>query len=295
MNVNAYRKRTVVAVAAAVLLAGGATACDGGKKDGAAAAPSKSASGTPGASGAQKPVQAEPAAYLEQVKKGSEEITSLRYTMSGSVAGQPVSGDVAMRIKPEVGMSMKMASPEAEGGTVDLRLIGGVMYIGSDGKFLKLDLKSASPDAAAQLDALGKAGQSGENPADRANQLQGAKDLKVVGEETVDGQKTTHLSGTVSLDQMKAAAAAASPEAKERQDKSVKQLEAQGVRSLVVDMWVDGTNHTKQVRTQGQTAKGPMDVTIKFTEYNKPVDIAAPPADQVVDLAEMMKNGGAQG
>lgn len=294
MSVNAYRKKTVVAVAAAVLIAGGATACDGGKKDGAAA-PAKSAAAASGAPGAQKPVQVEPAAYLEQVKKGSEEITSFRYTMSGSVAGQPVSGDVAMRVKPEVGMSMKMASPEAEGGTVDLRLIGGVMYIGSEGKFLKLDLKSANPDAAAQLDALGKAGQSGENPADRANQLQGAKDLKMVGEETIDGQKTTHLSGTVSLDQMKAAAAAGSPEAKERQDKSVKQLEAQGVQSLVVDMWVDGTNHTKQVRTQGQTAKGPMDITIKFTDYNKPVEIAAPPADQVVDLAEMMKDGGAQG
>ncbi|WP_240801608.1 LppX_LprAFG lipoprotein [Streptomyces sp. A1136] len=292
---NTYRKKTVVAVAAAVLLAGGATACEGGKKDGAAA-PAKSATGASATPSAQKPAQAEPASFLEQVKKGSEDITSLRYTMSGTVAGQSLSGDVAMRLKPEVAMSMKMASPQAEGGTVDLRLIGNVMYMGSEGKYLKIDLKDANPGAAAQLDALGKAGQGGENPGDRANQLSGAKDLKSLGEETVDGQKTTHLTGTVSLEQMKAAAAAGSPEAKERQEKSVKQLEDQGVRSMVMDMWIDSANHTKQVRTQGQTAKGPMDVTIKFTEYNQPVEITAPPADHVVDLAEMTKDGGgAQG
>ncbi|MGW7102516.1 LppX_LprAFG lipoprotein [Streptomyces sp. NPDC054838] len=292
---NANQKKTLVAVAAAVLLAGGATACEGGKKDGAAA-PATSASSAAGVPGGQKPVQAEPAAaFLEQVKKGAEEITSLRYTMSGSVAGQQVSGDVAMRLKPEVAMSMKMASPAAEGGTVDLRLIGNVMYMGSEGKYLKFDLKSASPDAAAQLDALGKAGQSGENPGDRATQLRGAKDLKSLGEETIDGQKTTHLTGTLSLEQLKATAAAGSPEAKERQEKTVKQLQDQGVESMVMDMWIDAANHTKQVRTQARTAKGPMDVTIKFLDYNQPVEIAAPPADQVVDLAQMMKDGGAQG
>ena len=32
-----------------------------------------------------------------------------------------------------------------------------------------------------------------------------------------------------------------------------------------------------------------MDITIKFLDINKPVEIAAPPADQVTDLAEMMK------
>ncbi|MFF1558999.1 LppX_LprAFG lipoprotein [Streptomyces sp. NPDC058279] len=290
---NTYRKKTVVAVAAAVLLAGGATACEGGKKDGAAAP--KSAASPSAPPSAPKPAQGEPAAFLEQVKKGSEQITSLRYTMSGNVAGQSVAGDVAMRLKPEVAMSMKMASPEEDGGTVDLRLIGNVMYMGSEGKFLKLDLKSASPDAAAQLDALGKVGQTGENPGDQANQLSAAKDLKSLGEETIDGQKTTHLTGTVGLEQMKAAAAAGSPEAKDRQDKTVKQLQDQGVRSMVIDMWIDATNHTKQVRTQAQTAKGPMDVTIKFTDYNQPVEVTAPPADQVVDMADMMKDGGAQG
>lgn len=284
------KKKTAGAVLAAVLLVGGATACEDGKKDtGASAAPSKAAEKGPDKGAAQ----VTPAAYLEKVKKKSEEITSLRYTISGSVAGEQASGEVSMRLKPELGMAMSMASPEKPGEKVEIRLIDGAMFMGSEGKWLKFDLKALDPNAAKQLDALGEGYQSGENPGDRANELLGAKDLKTVGEETIDGQKTTHVSGSITLDQMKASLATATPEAKERQEKSIKQLEDEGVNTLTVDMWIDENDHAKQVRTRGDSAKGPMDITIKVVDYNKPVEIASPPADQVVDIAEMMKDGGA--
>ncbi|MEV8530355.1 LppX_LprAFG lipoprotein [Streptomyces sp. NPDC051211] len=280
MIVHRKKTRTAGAVLAAVLLAGGATACGetkaGGKADG-------------GGNGGTGVTEVAPAAYLEKVKKKSEEFTSVRYTMSGSAAGQAVSGEVSMRLKPTVGMAMKMAHPQKPGESVEIRLLDGVMYMGAESKWLKFDLKSADPNAAKQLEALSSAGSSAENPGDRAGELQTAKDLKKVGEETIDGQKTTHLSGTVSIDEVKAAMATATPEAKARQEKSLKQLEAQGIKSLTVDMWIDGNDRTKQVRTRGEGTQGPLDMTMKFTDYNQPVEITAPPADQVVDLAELSK------
>ncbi|MFF3015985.1 LppX_LprAFG lipoprotein [Streptomyces sp. NPDC057939] len=280
---SAYRKKTIGAALTAVLLVGGATACEDGKgekKDGAAApAASKPAPTTPAMA---------PAAFLEKTKKKSAEITSLRYTMSGTAAGNTISGEAAMRLKPEVAMSMTMASPETPGQDVGIRLLDGALYLGSEGKWMKFDLKTMAPEQAKKLDALGGSRQ-GENPGDKANDLSLSKDLKTVGEETIDGQKTTHLTGTIGLDQLKDPNAATTPEAKDRQEKNLKMLEAQGIKELTMDIWIDGSDQTKQFRTRGQGTEGPMDVTVKFHDVNKPVEITAPPADQVMDLAEMMK------
>ncbi|WP_329107721.1 LppX_LprAFG lipoprotein [Streptomyces sp. NBC_01439] len=125
--------------------------------------------------------------------------------------------------------------------------------------------------------------------------MSAAKDLKKVGEETIDGQKTTHLAGTLTLDELKAHSASSTPAAKERQEKNLKTLEEQGIKSLTMDIWIDEADQAKQVRTQGQGTSGSMDVTIKFKDINKPVEIAAPPADQVMDLGEMMKDSGGAG
>ncbi|MEU9252907.1 LppX_LprAFG lipoprotein [Streptomyces sp. NPDC048270] len=284
---NVYRKKTVGAVLAAVLLAGGATACEEGKKDAGAAA---STASTP-SKAAEKPAEVAPAAFLQKTKQKSQDITSLRYSMVGEAAGEKISGEVSMRLKPTTAMAMSMESPEKPGEKVDIRLIDGVMYMGSEGKYLKFDIKTLAPDQAKQLDSLGSA-QQGQNPADTADSLGTSKDLKKVGEETVDGQKTTHLSGTVTLDELRAASASSAPEAKERQEKNIKALEAEGIKSMTMDIWIDEADQAKQVRTRGTGNSGPMDVTIKFLDVNKPVEIAAPPADQVIDLAEMLKESG---
>lgn len=286
---SAYRRKTVGAALAAVLLVGGATACEDGKdakkdakKDtGAAAAPSQAA---------QTPVAVTPAAFLEKTRKKSEEITSLRYAMSGTAAGQSVSGEAAVRLKPTVAMSMTMASSETPGQNVEIRLLDGALYLGTESKWMKFDMKTLAPEEAKQLDALG--GQQGENPGDKASDLSAAQDLKTVGEETIDGQKTTHLTGTVTLDQLKAQSTASTPEAKARQEKNLKALQDQGIKDLTMDIWIDEADQTKQVRTRGQGTSGPMDVTIKFLDINKPVEVTAPPADQVVDLAGMMAGDG---
>ncbi|WP_407837698.1 LppX_LprAFG lipoprotein [Streptomyces sp. DSM 116496] len=285
-NRNNSRTKTAGAALAAVLLVGGATACESGQKGDTG----KAGAGQGAGKGA---VEVVPAAYLEKVKVKSEELTSLRYSMAGTAEGEQFSGDVSMRIKPSVAMSMKMTTSGEGGQAAEIRLVDEAMFIGAEGKWIKFDMKSLDPSMAEKLNSAGgTANKSGENPGDRAGELLKAKDLKFVGEETVDGVKTKHLSGTVSLDELRAAAASEAPEAKKRREQSVTALEAQGVKNLTLDMWIDESDRPKQVRTRGEAAKGPVDTTIKFLDYNQPVEVAAPPADQVMDLAEMMKGAG---
>ncbi|MFF2192164.1 LppX_LprAFG lipoprotein [Streptomyces sp. NPDC058157] len=289
------KNKTAMAALAAVLLVGGATtACEGGKKDdgGKAAAATPSAAASAAGKPAQGAADATPAGYLEKVKKNSEDITSLRYSMTGTAEGQPVNMEASMRLKPSVAMSMKISAQGQE--SAEIRLLDGTMYMGSEGQWLKFDMKSADPQAAKQLDSLGAAS-SGENPGDRAGDLMGAKDLKNLGEENIDGVKTKHVAGTVTIEQMKASLATLGPDAKARQEKSVQKMEGEGIKTMNIDMWIDENDRTKQVRTRADATKGAMDMTIKFLDYNKPVDVTAPPADQVMDLAQAGKGGSGQG
>ncbi|MFE1247728.1 DUF1396 domain-containing protein [Streptomyces sp. NPDC058741] len=243
-----------------------------------------------------------PAAAVAKAAKNTEDITSLRYRMSGTAPESgKVQGEASMRLKPEIAMSMKIsASGQAAGETAEIRLVDKAMYIGGgaemakemDGKsWMKFDLSGS--DAGEELDQMGSTSQAEQNPAAESTFLTGAKDVKKVGTEKVDGVETTHYTGTVTLDSLRASLGKEDAETRERREKSIKQYEKMGVEKLTMDMWIDGDDHTKQFRTKSDTDKGPLDMTITFLDYNKPVEIKAPPAEDVADLAEMFK--GAEG
>lgn len=157
-----------------------------------------------------------------------------------------------------------------------------------DGKtWMKFDLSGS--DAGKELDQLGSTSQAEQNPAAESTFLTGAKDVKKVGSEKVDGVETTHYTGTVTLADLRASLKKDDAETRERREKSIKQYEKMGIDKLTMDMWIDGDDHTKQFRTKGDTDKGPLDMTITFLDYNKPVEIKAPPAKDVADLADLFK------
>ncbi|MFI6052634.1 DUF1396 domain-containing protein [Streptomyces violascens] len=278
--------------AAAAVLAGvlvtGLAACSGGDKPAAG----KSAGSTGQA--AQKPAEATFAAAVKRAAAKNSELTSLSYTVSGKTpdAGT-VEATASMSMKP---LAMQMKAKGGSGGETgefEIRLVNNAMYMNGgepvEGKsWIKFDLSVlGSKGGGNSLAALGN--QADKNPAEESGTLTAAKDLKKIGEETVDGVKVTHYAGTVTLDQMRDSLQGKDAAAKERGEKSLKQYEEWGVGSLQMDMWIDGQDHTKQFRTQAATGKGPLDMTVKFLDYNKPVTVQAPRADQVADLAEMMK------
>jgi hypothetical protein len=251
--------------------------------------------------GSEESPEMTPAAAVAKAAKNTEDITSLQYRMKGTVpeSGR-VEGEASMRLKPTIAMSMKMQAPDqAAGETVEIRLVDKAMYLGGgaemakemDGKrWLKFDLSGSA--AAKDLDKMGSPSQAEQNPAAESTFLTGAKDVKKVGSEKVDGVETTHYTGTATLADLRASLKDSKGETREQREKSIKQYEKLGVDKLTMDMWVDGEDRTKQFRMKGQADKGPMDMTITFVDYNKPVTVKAPPAGEVADLGEMFKELG---
>lgn len=248
--------------------------------------------------GSEKSPEMTPAAAVAKAAKNTEDIKSLHYRMNGTVpASGKVEAEASMRLKPSIAMSMKIsASGQAGAGESEIRLVDKVMYIGGgaemakemDGKsWMKFDFSGSK--AGKELDQLGSAGQAEQNPAAESTFLTGAKDVKKVGSEKVDGVETTHYTGTVTLKDLRASLKDSKAATREQREKSIKQYEKLGVDKLTMDMWVDGEDHTKQFRMKSDTDKGPLDMTFTFLDYNKPVTVEAPPAKDVADLAEMFK------
>lgn len=280
---GSVRRRATVAGLAALLLAGGATAC--GKSD-------------------QSP-EMSPVAAVAKAASTTQAVTSAHYRMKGVYPGQgQMTAEASMRLKPTLAMSMSMNLPsQGADGKAEIRLVDKAMYIGGNpsiakelhGKtWIKFDLSALGGN---QLNGGAPgAGQAQQNPAAEVGFLTGAKVVKKVGSETVDGVKTTHYQGDVTVASLRAALdkdTKASKAVRDQRDKALQQYEKLGVSAMAIDMWIDGDNRVKQTRMKSQTVKGPLDMTVTFLDYNKPVTVTAPPARDTADLAQMLK--GAQG
>ncbi|MFF3616107.1 DUF1396 domain-containing protein [Streptomyces sp. NPDC002580] len=275
---GSVRNRATGAALVALVLGGGAVACT---KD-----------------TAQSPALT-PAAAVAKAAEKSEDVTSLRYRMSGRSPGEGrVSGEAAMSVKPPA-MSMKMTvEDQAVDGPVEIRVVGRAMYIGGgaqaakemDGKsWIKFDMSALAGDKELDQGQLG-AGQADKNPATESTFLTGAKDVKKVGTETVEGVRTTHYKGTVTVDAFRKSLKGEDKDTREQREKALDQYTEMGVDALTMDMWVDGDDHTRQFRMRGTADKGPLDMTVTFLDFNKPVTVKAPPAEDTVDFAGMMKD-----
>ncbi|MGW0813401.1 DUF1396 domain-containing protein [Streptomyces viridiviolaceus] len=277
------RRRAAGAGVAALLLAAGAVGCSGG---------------------AEESPDMTPAAAVAKAAENAEDITSLRYRISGRTPEEGrIKAEAQMQFEPTITMSMKMtALDQGADASAEIRLVDKMMYIGGgaeaakemDGKsWLKFDLAAMGADQ--ELNRMGGTSQADRNPATESTFLTGAKDVEKVGTETVDGVKTTHYKGTFTLDELRDSLKNEDRTTREKREKSLEQYEKMGVDELTMDMWADGEDHPKQIRTRGDADKGPLDVTITFLGFNEPVKVTAPPAKDTMDLAEMMQEAAEQG
>ncbi|MEW2163013.1 DUF1396 domain-containing protein [Streptomyces sp. NPDC007084] len=273
---TSVRRGATGAALAALVLGGGAVACS---------------------KGADESPEMTPAAAVAKAAKNTEDITSLHYRMTGKV---PESGKVAaeasMSMKPPA-MSMKMtAANSGDDGPVEMRVVDGAMYVGGGkpdpemgGKsWIKFDMSAPEAGTGSEGDPFAD-GQADRNPAAESTFLTGSKNVKKVGTETVQGVKTTHYKGSVTLDSLRKTLKGEDKAVREQREKSLEQYEKMGVDTLTMDTWIDGGDRTRQFRLRGTADKGPLDVTITFLDYNKPVTVKAPPAKDTADLAEIIK------
>lgn len=251
----------------------------------------------PVAVAAEKTVAARTVHYSMTIQ---EQMPSLPTPVSMSAAG-------AMDFANEqMSMSMDMSQMAALGGAavgspsdwkIEAVVDGLVMYMKAP--FLQTLLKSDKPWIKIDMESIGK--QQGldlsslmsYDPSQLTrfvDYLRGSKDMQAIGHEQIRGTATTHYQGSVDFDAYLKALPANQQAAARKALDNVSKL-GKPVYSLF-DVWVDGQQRIRREKfdySVSGTSAGDMRIayTTDFFDYDVPVSITIPPADQTVDLMQV--------
>ncbi|MEU6328052.1 hypothetical protein ABZ851_12305 [Streptomyces sp. NPDC047049] len=242
-------------------------------------------------------INAAPVAAVQKAVDKGAKLNSVSYQLSGRVPGQgTVDGKVSFSMRPRaIDMRMK-ASGGKEEGEFSVRLVGDAVYLGGGGKataalggkhWIKFAMKDKGADALGGMQQ-----QADQDPAAQASLLPQSDDVKKVGEETVDGVRTSHYAGVVEVADLLNKRGAKSALDAERRKKVIEQYQQLGVSKLTLDIWIGPGDRTVKFRERAQAAQGPLDVSIRFFDVNKPVRVQVPPASDTVDLGQKLNEAG---
>lgn len=195
--------------------------------------------------------------FVARIRHGIEntKYAHVEFSMGGATGGMEGQGDTDYTVTP-ANMKMTMS---ISGQDMNLLLVDGVMYMESPqapGKFLKYDLSDPSNPLGSQL-----TGQL-DPAASMAKFAEAVSSVTSLGEEDVDGQTADHFVMTVDTSKLGTASPAAGLPAE-----------------LTADIWLDGDD--RMVKSSIDLGGGATyDATM--SDFDEPVEISAPPADQVM-------------
>jgi hypothetical protein len=255
---NLRRTAAALVVLPAVL---GVAACGKTETPAAGTAQSQGASSAATSSASAQPYK-DKAAFVGALKAAAKNTTSAHVTMAMDAAGQKINivGDTkvdpsnpAMKVSMDMGPSMKL----------DMILVDGKVYLKgvpglAAGKWAVADSSSAMGKQLTE--ALDQA-----DPSKMYDQFdRSVTDVKYLGEDTVDGDKTYKYELTLDTKDMAATLPA------EEQGKLPK--------TLTYTAWLDEKDHLRKVVFSIMGA----DAQMVMSHYGDPVDITAPPAKDTV-------------
>ncbi|GAA2215068.1 hypothetical protein GCM10009850_105350 [Nonomuraea monospora] len=246
-----------------------------------------------------QPIQVNLAAseVLAQAAQKTAEVTS--YTVDAVVnvshpqqgAGK-VQGRMLYQSKPQVAADLTLDAVDVGGrnvpGGVRAVLQGETVYV----KVQALNdfLGNTKPWIKVSLNETGHAGEVNQYLAqiqqfDLGNMTKlvtASQDVKSVGTESVNGEDTTHYSGTfpveVAVQQLPAA-----------EQEQARQNLAE-LKDVKFDMWVAADGLPRKIGLNGAKDGATLDATLFFKGFNEAVTIQTPPADQVGELPKGTTN-----
>jgi hypothetical protein len=135
-----------------------------------------------------------------------------------------------------------------------------------------------------EFDELGQFAQS--DPRDLLASLRAVtSDVEVVGTESLRGVETTHYRALIDPAEL----AARAPEGDREQTQSlIDEITSQsGVATIPVDVWIDATGLVRKLAmsVSAEEQDGDVELAFEIWDYNEPVVIELPPADQVADAS----------
>ncbi|WP_328424659.1 hypothetical protein [Streptomyces sp. NBC_00443] len=255
--------------------------------------------------GAQSSADSSAADTVARAVEKTEDVTSLSYRVTGQFPERGrIADEATVRTAQPVAARLRTANLSGDQqGESELRLVDGVLYGSATGDMVKemggRHWISYGPNAeftthgGLRMDVGGLRDQVSRNPAREAGFLAAAEDVQRIGSEKVDGAGTTHYAGTATVDELRASLDEVKDKtAREGRESSLDQYEKLGVDELTLDVWVDGDDHIKRLRTQGFGRHGTLDLTFTFLDHGKAVAVRAPRADDTADLRKPLKNKG---
>jgi hypothetical protein len=296
------RKTTLVAAGAALVLT--LTACSGNSATGTAQpAGANGQSQADGGSGLASPFT-DAIQLASASKQGTEKSKSAKFTMEGSAAGQTISATGAMAID---GANTKFSmTSTAAGETTEMRMVDKVMYIklpaeqqkqmGTDKSWAKISADGTDPISQAMGSALSQSAEQSD-PSKILEQVSKAGRIISSDQTELNGQQVNHYK--VELDVAKSVEQFTDQVPAAARDKLTEMLKGKDIK-IPAELWLNKDNLPVQVtmdqgpmmQALGAPGAGDSKFTMKYSDWGTTVDVAAPPADQVVDLGELMKNGG---
>ncbi|MEU3557471.1 hypothetical protein [Streptomyces fragilis] len=298
-------RRPLAALAAATALVAGATACE--EQDAAKGAEQAATE----EKGGGDPVSALTAAFRKtsEVKTAHLEMTMTvpgaqggEITMTGVQGWDPALLDVTMS-GAALGGGQAGAPEEIRAVMVD-----NVMYMDMgeaasaemDGKrWMKIDYAEIGK-AAEKEGGAGAGGLSGamnenmnQDPTESLAILLESPNIRSLGPEKVNGLQAEHYKGTVPVKEMIDSNKAFAELDEEQRDKLAATVEQAGVESYEIEVWVTEDDLPTRMNVVMDSSLGEMKIKMDMSDFGAEVKVAAPPAAETFDLAEMMSGAGA--
>jgi hypothetical protein len=219
------------------------------------------------------------ASHAQQVTSASETLT----VRDSGAQNTTTTGAIQFQRKPALQASETLNTTVSGKNTqIKVILTGTAIYLheaalaGQLGKpWLRLDLSALNGTALASISQLVH-GLQGNDFANQTQLLAVAKNVHVVGTQTIDGVATTEYAGSVRATEALKALPASFRKA------MAPELQVLGNGTISFHVWIDGQHHTRKI-TEVETVNGEtINTTVDITAINQPVRIALPPASQTV-------------
>ncbi|WP_067889368.1 hypothetical protein [Actinomadura chibensis] len=217
----------------------------------------------------------------------------LTVTGTGENKGK-VHADGRFQLRPTLKFSAKLDEFSSNGQSVpgakgQALLTDNVLYAKvpqlarfvSDGKpWVKVDLNEVGQrtgfDMKSVVDQIQQV-----DPAEQTKMFTGSKDARRVGAETIDGVKTTHYTGTVTVQD---ALNRLDADARQKVEKWLPKDRANG--KINFDLWTDGDNLPRKLVSKASDKQGDSGtVTVLYSDYGTSFKVNPPPSDQVGQLS----------
>jgi hypothetical protein len=229
-----------------------------------------------------------PASAISEAAKTSRQIHSLtaklNVTVSGSDSSENTAGTIAEQLRPNLLLSMHIAAGFAGQQT---KLAG---IITTQAMYLKISSLAAELGGKQWVEiplrtlrngksSFGELFQSltNTNPMAESSLFTAAKDVHVVGTQTIEGVPTTHYAGSFAP---RAALGSLPPSQRASLGPSLRLIQG----DVHFNIWIDAGHEIKQVTETERAAGQTVNTTVTFTSVNQPVHITLPPASDVASL-----------